>query len=616
MSFLTSKLNVIDKLNRMPSFLSRFIGAILFACIFHANDCSAKPESSLALYGKAKHHGGFTHYQHVNSNAPKGGKVNFSAFGTFDSLNPFVVKGIPAAGLTPLYPSLFYVTLMDHSPHEPFSQYAYLAQTVDLAEDHLSVTFTLRQGATFHDGSKITAEDVIFSFNILRTEGLPLYRQYYKDVIKVEKRGEYQVKFSFVDATNKELPLLLGDFPILSKAYYSKHKFNKASSKIPLGNGPYRIIDVDTGRSITYERVKNWWGEALPIAKGRYNFDQVRYLYFRDQDVAFEAFKSQEYDLRIENKIKNWVLNYTFDAVKEGRVLKIETPFVQAGIMQGLFMNTRRELFSDARVRRALIMAFDFEWLNENYFYNKYERIDSYFWGLELASSGVPSLFEQTLLEPFKDQLPQDLFVKPYTLPKNDGNGQNRQALRHAKALLKQAGWHVKEGVLTNIKTGAVFKFDILLSNLSMTGMLNAYLKNLKRLGIQAKFRVVDTAQYTSRIEDFDYDMMLTVVGQSPSPGNEQREQWGSYVANTKGSQNYAGVKDPVVDGLIEKLIDAPDRETLVNTVKALDRVLLWGHYVVPLWGSSKIRMAHWTTLKNTGKFPHYNIDLFAWWIP
>ncbi|HBN21911.1 MAG TPA: hypothetical protein DD412_01565 [Holosporales bacterium] len=606
----------------MSQFMHRFFNIFMGSCFFtaqlflltHSNECEAKPQASIALYGKTKHQDGLTHYAHVNPNAPKGGKVNLSVSGTFDSLNPFVIKGVPAAGLTPLYPALFYVTLMDHSSHEHFSQYAYLAETIDLAEDHLSVTFRLRQDATFHDGSAITAEDVVFSFNTLRSEGSPLYAQYYGDVIKAEAIDQYQVKFSFKDATNKELPLLLGHFPIFSKSYYLKNKFSDASTKIPLGNGPYRITDVDAGRSITYERVKNWWGEKLPVSKGRYNFDQVRYIYFRDPEVAFEAFKSHNYDFRVENKIKNWVLNYDFDAVKDGKVRKVETPFVQAGIMQGLVMNTRREIFSDARIRRALALAFDFNWLNDNYFYNKYERIDSYFWGLELASSGLPSEAERALLEPFKDQVPADLFTTPYTLPKNDGSGQNRQALRQAKALLKEAGWDVVEGVLKNTKTGKVFQFDLLLSNMSMTGMLNAYLKNLKRLGIQAKFRVVDTAQYTSRVEDFDYDMIMMVMAQSPSPGNEQREFWGSYVADSKGSRNYAGVKDPVVDALVEKLIDAADHETIVTVVKALDRVLLWGHYVVPLWGSSKLRMAHWNNLKNTEKFPRYNIDLFAWW--
>lgn len=589
-----------------------FVAQILFLDSF--NECQAKPQSSIALYGKTKHQDALTHYAHVNPNAPKGGKINFSASGTFDSLNPFVIKGLPAAGLTPLFPNLFHVTLMDHSSHEPFSQYAYLAESIDLAEDHLSVTFRLRQGATFHDGSAITAEDVVFSFNTLLKEGLPLYAQYYGDVIKAEVLDEYQVKFSFKDSVNKELPLLLGHFPIFSKAYYSKNKFSDSSIKIPLGNGPYRIVDVDAGRSITYERVKNWWGENLPVSKGRYNFDQVRYIYFRDPDVAFEAFKSHNYDFRVENKIKNWVLKYDFEAVKNGKVHKIEAPFVQAGIMQGLVMNTRREIFSDARVRRALALAFDFDWLNENYFYNKYERIDSYFWGLELASSGLPSEVEKVLLEPFKGHIPKDLFTTPYTLPKNDGSGQNRQALRQAKALLKEAGWTVVGGALTNTKTGKLFQFDLLLSDMGMTRVLNGYLKNLKRLGIQAKFRVVDTAQYTSRVEEFDYDMIMTVLAQSSSPGNEQREFWGSHAADAKGSRNYAGVRDPVVDALIEKLIDASDRESITTVVKALDRVLLWGHYVVPLWGSSKHRMAHWDNLKNTKKFPKYNVDLFAWW--
>ncbi len=574
----------------------------------------AKPETSIALYGQAKHHKGFSHYAYVNPKAPKGGEIKFSIIGTFDSLNPFIIKGVPAAGLVPLYPYLFYVTLMDHSSHEAFSQYAYLAESIDLAADRLSVTFTVRSDATFHDGSAITVEDVIFSFNILLKEGSPLYKQYYADVKKIEKVEKQSVKFTFKDNTNKELPLLLGHFPVFSKAYYTKNKFQDASLKIPLGNGPYRIVKVDPGRSITYERVKNWWGENLPVNKGRYNFERVRYLYFRDPEVAFEAFKGHDFDFRIEGEIKKWMIGYDFEAVKKGQVTKIIVPFPQSGRMQGLFMNTRRSLFADRRVRRALTLALDFEWLNENYFYNQYERVNSYFWGLELASSGKITKAERQLLEPFKDHLPTEVFTSEYTLPKNDGSGRNRQALREAQALLKEAEWAIKEGVLTHKQTGKKFEFEVLLGAPSMTRLLNAYLKNLKRLGIKATFRIVDTSQYVSRVEAFDYDMIFNMIGQSPSPGNEQREFWGSYVVDSKGSRNYSGIKDPVVDKLIEILIDAQDRDSLTTAVKALDRVLLWGHYVVPLWGSSKMRQAYWNTLQNTGKFPTYNTDTFAWW--
>ena len=584
----------------------------LFFCV--PNSVIAKPETSMALYGHAQHHKGFDHYAHVNPKAPKGGELKLAVTGTFDSFNPFVIKGVPAAGFTPLYPHLFYVSLMDHSGHEPFSQYVYLAESVDLADDRLSVTFLVREDATFHDGSAITAEDVIFSFNTLIKEGSPLYKQYYADVKQVEKVDKRGVKFTFKDATNKELPLLLGQFPVFSKVYYSKNKFQDATLKVPLGNGPYRIVEVDAGRSITYERVKNWWGANLNVNKGRYNFDRVRYLYFRDPEVQFEAFKGHDFDFRGENEIKKWVIGYDFDAVKKGDVIKNMIPAPQHGLMQGLFMNTRRDFFADRRVRQALTLAFDFEWLNENYFYNQYERITSYFYGFDFAASGKITPGEREILDPFKDQLPAEVFDKEYTLPKNNGSGRNRHALRQAHALLKEAGWTVKNGVLTHVKTGKAFEFDILLGSPSYTRLLNSYLKNLQRLGIKAKFRVTDTAQYVSRVEAFDYDMIVSVTAQSPSPGNEQREFWGSYVANSKGSRNYAGIKDPVVDKLIEKIIDAQDREILTTTVTALDRVLLWGHYVVPLWSSSKYRQAYWNNLKNTGKTLKYNVDIFAWW--
>jgi microcin C transport system substrate-binding protein len=574
----------------------------------------AKTTTALSLYGKPKYDENFKHYEHVNPKAPKGGKLTMSAVGSFDSLNPFVIKGTPAGGLVPLYSGLFYVTLLQHSLDEVFTEQAYLAEKMDLAEDHLSITFYLRPDAKFHDGTPIQAADVVFSFETLLKEGSPLYKQYYGDVAKVEQVDDLTLTFIFKHARNRELPLLLGQFPIFSKAHYTKNKFDSSSLKTPLGNGPYEIVKVEPGHSITYRRVKNWWGVALPINVGRYNFDEIEYIYFRDPEVAFQGFKSHAYDLRIENRIKNWVTGYDFDAVKSGHVMLKEIPLEAAGVMQGLTFNTRRPLFTDRRVREALQYALDFEWINENYFYNKYDRTTSYFWGTSLASSGLISEEEKTVLDPFKKDLPPEIFTQAYVPPKTDGKGTERGNLKRAEDLLKAAGWEIKDNVLVNTQTGKPFTFELLMGSSDLARPLGSFISALKRLGIKVNVRVVDTAQYVQRVHSFDFDMIPTVTGQSLCPGNEQRELWSSAVATVPGSQNYAGIKDPVVDKLIEQLIKQDDYEHLTTYTKALDRVLLWGYYVIPLWYSSDQRLAYWDTLTNTGKFSRYGVDLMAWW--
>lgn len=572
------------------------------------------PAIGLSLYGMPKYAQGFTHYAHVNPKAPKKGKISFGVVGTFDSLNPFIIKGTPAAGLTPLYASLVNVTLLDFSPEEPFTGYGYLAEGIELGRDHLSVTFYLRKEATFHDGSPLTAEDVAFSFKTLLKEGNPLYRNYYGDVKEVEILNPYAIRFIFKTSINKELPLVLGQFPIISKKYYTSHPFNKSSLEIPLGNGPYKVKSLEPGHEIIYERVGKWWGDDLPVIKGRYNFQEISYLYFRDDEVAFEAFKNGTIDFRQEVKIKNWRTGYNFEAVQKGKVHKQEIPMERAGRMQGLFFNTRRDIFVDRRVREALQYAFDFEWINENYFHNAYERINSYFWGTELASQGLPTPAEQKVLEPYKGKLPPEIFTKTYEVPKSKGNGNDRNNLLRARQLLEEAGWTLQGQRLIHKKTGRSFEFEILLNGPAFVKILNSFVQNLKRLGIKATLRPVDTSQYTARLDNFDFDTIVEVVGQSLSPGNEQREMWGSKVANVPGSRNWPGIQDPVVDQVIEDLIKAPDRKTLIALTHALDRVLLWGYYVIPLWGSRVEYFAYWTYLKNTGKFPPYNMDIFAWW--
>ncbi len=595
----------------------------IFALSIHhvrAAEHPSGPAKSISLYGPAEKGDGFKHYEHVNPNAPKGGTVILPAFGSFDSLNPFVIKGTPARGLIHLYPYFFYITLMDQSNNEPFSQYCLLAETVDYAADRKSIAYKIRRDATFHDGSPITIDDVIFSFNTLIAKGLPFYKKYFADVTRVERVDDFTVRFHFKDDTNKELHMLLGTFPILSKTFYEKNEF-KASLKIPLGNGPYRIKSVDPGRSIEYERVKNWWGEKIPVNVGRYNFDNIRYIYFRDPDVSFEAFKSHDYDIRIENEIKKWMTGYDKETIASGEMKRIVSDNVQAGTMNGLVMNMRRDKFKDRKVREALILAFDFEWLNDNYFYNQYHRTTSYFWGLDLASSGRITAEEKAVLEPFVDQLYPEVLSEVYKVPVTDGSGRDRKYLRQAKQILKDAGYILKDGKLYDPKTNEPFEIEILLPQQTYTRLLGAYIKRLKRLGIQARFRIVDTSQYTARVEDYDFDMIPSVFYQSNSPGNEQREFWGSRAAQQKGTQNLSGLKNPVVDHVIELLIDAQDRETLKLYAKVLDRLLLWEHMLVPLWGAIEVRVAHWDRtvkgqrrLKHTGNFSKYNFDLASWW--
>ncbi len=579
-----------------------------------AEETPAQPRKGIALYGSPKYEDDFTTLVYVNKNAPKGGELVLSGIGGYDSFNPFIIKGSPAAGLTPLYSSPLHATLMEHSKEEPFSQYGYIAEFIEVPEDHSSVTYTLRDNITFHDGSPITVEDVIFSFNTLTEKGHPLYKAYYHDVKAVEKLDEKRVKFTFTDGSSKELPLIVGQLPIISKKYYDSGAFEKADLKPPLGSGPYKIKDFKPGRSVTYERVKGWWGETLPVNRGRYNFDTLRYEYFRDATVGLEAFKSNVYDLREEATIKTWKQGYNFPAVKEGRVVLEKIPNRNPAGMQAFLYNTRRDIFKDPLVREALSYAFDFEWTNENMFFGEYKRTKSYFENSALAARGLPSPEELEILAPYRGKIPEAVFTKVYEPPETDGTGNVRKNLAQAKRLLNKAGWHVKNNVLVHEKTGQPFTFEILLIQPDFERVLLGFIKNLKRLGIRASVRTVDSAQYTRRIENFDYDIIVGVIAQSLIPGNEQREFWGSKAADAPGGRNYMGIKDPVIDDLIEKLIDAPDHKSMITLTRALDRILLFGHYAIPSWYSGERRIAYWTKIKRPETLPDYDIDIHAWW--
>ncbi len=592
--------------------LFRLLTALLpvFVILPAAAEEDPPPVHGVAMHGDLKYGPDFKNFEYADPDAVKGGTVTFASIGTFDSLNPYILKGIPAAGL-----GLVFQSLTTQSEDEAFSEYGDIAESIIMPEDRSWVAFDIRPEARWQDGRPVTVEDVIFSLEILKTEGHPFYRAYYKNVVGAEKVGERRVRFTFDGGTNRELPLIVGQMPILPKHYFEGREFGRATLDPPIGSGPYRIKKVDPGRTIVYERVKDWWGADIPVNKGRFNFDEVRYEYYRDSDVALEAFKAGQYDIRLENTAKLWATGYRSPALDKGWIKKEEIPFEGSAGMQGFVFNTRRAIFQDPRVRRALAFAFDFEWTNKTLFYGAYARTESYFANTELAARGLPGPEELELLEPFRDRLPPEVFTEEYRAPETDGSGNIRTNLRIALKMLREAGWRVKDGVLTNAETGEEMRFEILLVSPAFERIAGPFVKNLQRLGIEARIRTVDTSQYQNRLDNFDFDMIVAVWGQSLSPGNEQRNYWSCEAAETPGSRNYAGICDPAVDYLIDKIIEAPTREDLVAATRALDRVLLWGHYVIPHWHTRVIRVAYWNKFGRPAVTPRYGLDLFAWWV-
>ncbi len=562
------------------------------------------------LSGELKYGPDFTHFEYTNPNAPKGGSVALYSIGSFDTLNPFILKGRPAAGLGQLFQ-----TLMSGSSDEPNAQYGQLASSVEVADDLSWVIYNLRPEARWHDGTPVTAEDVIFSLKALTTEGHPFYRNYWKNLSGAERLDDHRVKITFEGELNRELPYIAGQLTILSKAYYEINEFNETTFDPPMGSGPYKVSNIDPGKSITYERIKNHWSDDIPVNKGQNNFGTIRYDYYRDQTVALEAFKAHEYDFRSENSSKQWATGYDFPGLEQGRVVKELVRHQNPTGMQGFVFNTRRDMFKDSRVREALAYAFDFEWENKNLFYGQYTRTESYFSNSELASSGKPGALELEYLEPFRGQIPDEVFTKSYQAPHSDGSGNIRANLRIALRLLKDAGWVVRDGKLTNRTTGDTMSMEFLLVSPAFERIVSPYVANLEKLGVTASIRTVDTAQYQNRIDGFDFDVIVSTFSQSLSPGNEQRNFWGSYNVEENGSRNLIGVHDPVVDALIDKIIAAPDREHLIASTQALDRVLLWSHYVVPQWHIQSYRVAYWNRFGRPEISPKYSLGFNTWWI-
>ena len=585
---------------------------VLILCLLFTTFVEAKNKIShgIAMHGNPKYGPDFKNVDYVNPNAPKGGKVIFSSTGSFDSFNPFILKGTAAAGIDNLYE-----TLTTTANDEAFTEYGLIAETIEWPEDRSWVSFTIRKEAVWHDGEKITPEDVIWTFNTLMDKGHPFYKYYYADVVEVLKESKNKVKFIFKGNANLELPLIVGQLPVLPKHYWENKNFEETSMEIPIGSGPYNIKNFEPGRSVTYELNLNYWGKNIPIKKGTENFGLIRYEYYKDRSIEREAFKSGDIDFFSENTSKDWATNYDTPAVKKGLIKKELIEHENPQGMQAFAFNTRRDFFKDRRVRKALSYAFDFEWTNKNLFYNAYKRTNSFFENSELSASGLPADKELELLSPYMDVLPKEIFNEIYNPPKTDGSGFMRKELQEAVLLLKSAGWELINGKLTNKNSGKKFEFEILLVSPAFERIVLPFKDNLQKLGIKINVRTIDSAQYQNRLNNFNFDMVVSTFSQSLSPGNEQRNFWGSDAAKTNGSRNIIGINDSVVDLLIEKIISSKNREELINSSKALDRVLLWGNYVIPQWHISAYRTLYWDIFDKPIIRPKYSLGINTWWI-
>ena len=565
-----------------------------------------------SLIGELKYAPDFKHYDYVNPDAPKGGVVRLGAQSSFDSFNPFIVKGDPPLGAT-----LPMESLMTPPLDQGSTQYGLIAEWLEYPDDFSWASFRLRDEARWNDGAPITVEDVIFSLNILKTEGHPEYRLYYANVVGAEDLGDRVVKFEFDVKNNRELPQILGQLDILPKHWWQGRNFAESTLEPPLGSGPYRIGAFEPGRFIEYDRVADYWGANLPVNVGAHNFDKIRYEIFLDGDAAFEAFKSGVFDFRAENSASKWAQKYDFPAAKKGLIIKEEVVEEGPKIIQGYAFNMRRAKFQDIRVRRAIALAFDFERTNNTVYFNQYARPRSYFQGNEvLMPTGSPEGAELAMLEELRGQIPDEVFGPHYEPPKTDGSGRNRRQLRQAGALLKEAGYSIENGALIG-PDGEQLAIEFLTAQSSSGKVLNPFVKNLRTLGVDATMRVVDGPQYIRRVAqdpEFDWDIILRRFVNSESPGNEQREFWGSEAATRVGARNYGGVADPAVDALIEKVIFAKDREELEAASKALDRVLTWNNYLIMQLYTPYERIAYWNKFGHPDPLPPRNIGFPTYW--
>jgi microcin C transport system substrate-binding protein len=570
----------------------------------------SSPTHGVSVYGKLKYPSEFSHFDYTNPIAPKGGTLHLGFQGTFDSLNPFLVKGVPPGliGLT-------MATLLEEAHDRSGEYYAYAAESVELAPDRSSVTFRLNPKAVFSNGEPVTADDVIWAFEALRTKAIPMYRTYYKNISKVEKLDDRTIKFTFNATTNRELPMILGQLPILSKKFYQTHPFDQTTLTPGPSSGPFEIESVSAGHSFNLKHVENWWGASLPSQKGRHNFDKIRSDYYLESNALFEGFKSGQYDVRHENLAKNWATAYDFPAFQKGHVKREEIKHSLSSGTFGLVFNTRRPLFADIRVRKALTLLLDFPWINKHLFYGLYKRNTSYFPNSDFEAKGPPSEEEKAILMLFKDQVSSEILTQSFTLPTPVTEMDHRNLQEEAQKLLKEAGYELKDTVMTDIKTGKPLRVEMLIYDKSLEKITNNFTASLKRLGIQLNTRNLDPAAYQLRVDELNFDMVIMTIPQSASLGNEQRDYFGSEKANTPGTRNLCGIKNPVVDQLIEQLINASSFKELTNTSKALDRVLLWNYYMIPAWHSDALFVAYWDRFSRPKISPKYlPLDFTTWW--
>ena len=567
------------------------------------------PQHSIAMHGAPKYPAGFTRFDYVNDRAPKEGEIRLAAIGGFDSLNPMIVRGSAAAGIR----WHVFESLMGRAYDEPFSLYGLIAESITTPDDRSWVEFTLRPEARFSDGKPVTVEDVIFTIETLRDQGRPNHKFYYGKVTSMEKTGDRSVRLTFSEDGDREMPLIMGLMPILPRHVYEGQDFTRTGLTPMIGSGPYTIGDVDPGSSITFVRNPDYWGKDVPAARGHNNFDRIRYDYFRDANASFEAFKSGEYTLRIEDDPTRWSTGYDVPAVKDGRIIRESIRKKTPSGMRALVFNTRRDVFSDIRIRKALGLMFDFEWINKNLFYGLYTRTRSFYDNSELSSAGRPaSPAEKALLAPFPDAVTPEIMAMGYVAPHTDGSGRNRTQMREALALLKEAGYEVRDAKLVDAN-GVQFGFEILVASPEDERIALTFARNLERLGIDARIRNVDSSQYQQRRQTYDFDMIFNFWSASLSPGNEQSFYWGGDSADTDGTRNYMGVKSEAVDAMIAAMLEARAREDFVTAVRALDRVLLSGHYVIPLYHAPDQWVARWNNLEHPQIQPNF-VRFDTWW--
>ena len=584
---------------------------LLLACCVAWTQAQVVRVQALSLDSTPLYGADMTHFAYTNAHAPQGGSLRLSAFGTFDSLNPFLDKGTPAEGLGQVFE-----TLGQRSEDEAFSVYPLLASAFEYdPQDRSWMVFDLNPQARFSNGQAVRAADVAYSFHALMRDGDPGYRVMFAGVQDVQVLSPRRVRFTFRSRQDRSLPLLLASqLPILSADYYQHHLFAHTTLDKPLGSGPYLVDSIDPGHQISYLRNPHYWGAALPVNRGLYNIDRITYLYFRDAVVAQEAFKAGQYDLRMENKAKNWAKLYNFPAARQGWVRKESLRNGNPAGMQGFVFNTRRSQFQDRRVREALAQAFDFEWSNRFLFYGAYRRDDSYFANSELACPPGPLHTEVArLLSPYRAQLPASVFTG-VRIPVSDGHGSDRNNLIYAQALLKAAGYHVLNDQLVDAQ-GQALRFEILNAQPEMDRIIEPFIRNLEKLGIHASLRNVDVSQYINRMRKFDFDMTISTFPQTLSPGNEQRNDWSSQAAARPGSQNIIGIHDPLVDHLVDLIQQAPNRQALITATQALDRVLMAGWYVIPQYYVDSYRVAYWNFLRHPQVLPRYAFDIGTWWV-